>query len=90
VFKQQGNNLHTSTVKFLGINFIENLSWTTHTQHVCLKLNKTLYLIKSRPFCLAVRAGTAFWNLFEGTNFQKSKNKDNIVYGEEEIRTLAT
>jgi hypothetical protein len=26
-------------------------------------------------FFLAVRAGTAFRNVFEGTNFQKSKNK---------------
>jgi GMP synthase PP-ATPase subunit len=29
----------------------------------------------ARVFFLAVRAGTAFWNLFEGINFQKSKNK---------------
>jgi hypothetical protein len=32
------------------------------------------YLIKSRAFFLAVRARTAFRNVFEGTNFQKSKN----------------
>jgi hypothetical protein len=46
--------------------------------------------VVSRIFFLAVRAGTAFRNLFEGTNFQKSKNKDNTVYGDEEIRTLAS
>jgi hypothetical protein len=28
-----------------------------------------------RAFFLAERAGTAFRNLFEGTKFQKSKNK---------------
>jgi hypothetical protein len=30
---------------------------------------------KGRAFFLAKRAGTAFRNLFEGTKFQKSKNK---------------
>jgi hypothetical protein len=39
--------IYSSTVKFLGINITENLNWTTHTQHVCIKLNRTLYLIKS-------------------------------------------
>jgi hypothetical protein len=31
----------------LGTDISDNLSWTNHTQHVCLKLNKDLYLIKS-------------------------------------------
>jgi hypothetical protein len=39
--------IYSSAVKYLGINITENLNWTTHTQHVCLKFNKSLYLIKS-------------------------------------------
>jgi hypothetical protein len=39
--------LYSATVKFLGIDISNNLSWTNHTQHVCLKLNKAPYLIKS-------------------------------------------
>jgi hypothetical protein len=31
--------------------------------------------VEAGLFFLAVRAGTAFRNLFEGTNFQKNKNK---------------
>jgi hypothetical protein len=34
-------------VKFLGIFITEDLSWTTDTQHVCQKLSKIIYLIKS-------------------------------------------
>jgi hypothetical protein len=34
-------------VKFLGIFITEDLSWTTHTQYVCQKLSKIIYLIKS-------------------------------------------
>ncbi|PNF17023.1 hypothetical protein B7P43_G02754 [Cryptotermes secundus] len=37
----------SSDVKFLGICITEDLSWATHTQYVCKKLSKTLYLIKS-------------------------------------------
>jgi hypothetical protein len=33
------------------------------------------FISKSRAFFLEERAGTAFLNLFEGTTFQKSKNK---------------
>jgi hypothetical protein len=32
-------------------------------------------VVVSRASFLAERAGTAFLNLFEGTTFQKSKNK---------------
>jgi hypothetical protein len=39
--------IYSSTVKFLGIDISDNLSWTNHTQYVCLKLNKVLFLIKS-------------------------------------------
>jgi hypothetical protein len=34
-------------VKFLGIFITEDLTWTTHTQYVCQKLSKIIYLIKS-------------------------------------------
>jgi hypothetical protein len=34
-----------------------------------------VHMTVTRAFFLVVHAGTAFWNLFEGTNFQKSKNK---------------
>jgi hypothetical protein len=34
-------------VKFLGIFITEDLSWKTHTQYVCQKLSKIIYLIKS-------------------------------------------
>jgi hypothetical protein len=39
--------IYSSNVKFWGICITENLSWATHTQYVCQKLNKALYLIKS-------------------------------------------
>jgi hypothetical protein len=38
---------YSSSVKFLGIYITENLCWATHTNQVCQKLNKALYLIKS-------------------------------------------
>jgi hypothetical protein len=31
----------------LGIHITDNLSWSTHIQYLCQKLNKVLYLIKS-------------------------------------------
>jgi hypothetical protein len=34
-------------VKFLGIFITEDLSWTTHTQYVCQKLSKIIFLVKS-------------------------------------------
>jgi hypothetical protein len=34
-------------LKLLGIFITEDLSWTTHTQYVCTKLSKIIYLIKS-------------------------------------------
>jgi hypothetical protein len=34
-------------VKFLGIFITEDISWTTHTQYVCQKLSKIIYLMKS-------------------------------------------
>jgi hypothetical protein len=37
-------------VKFLGIFITEDLSWTTHTQYVCQKLSKIIYLKKSRLY----------------------------------------
>ena len=39
--------VYSSSVKFLGIDISENLSWLNHTQYICLKLSKALYLIKS-------------------------------------------
>ena len=38
---------YTSNLKFLGINITDNLSWPTHIQYLCQRLNKVLYLIKS-------------------------------------------
>ena len=38
---------YTSNLKFLGIHITDNLSWSTHIQYLCQKLNKVLYLIKS-------------------------------------------
>jgi hypothetical protein len=38
---------YLSDLKCLGIYITENLSWPTHIQYLCQKLNKALYLIKS-------------------------------------------
>jgi hypothetical protein len=39
--------IYPFTIQFLGIDISDNFSWTDHTQHVCLKLNKALYMIES-------------------------------------------
>jgi hypothetical protein len=60
----------SSTVKVLGIEISENLSWSNQIQQVCLKLNEVLYLFKSlrvlryvyfAKFECILRYGLIFW-----------------------------
>jgi hypothetical protein len=48
--------LYSSTAKLLGIEILENLSWKNYIQHLCPKLNKALYLIKSLRNSVSLRA----------------------------------
>jgi hypothetical protein len=58
--------IYSSTIKFLGINLSDNLSWTNHTQIVCLKLNKALYLIKSLRVSVSLQVLTnVYFTKFE-------------------------
>ena len=40
-----GNNQPNKTIKFLGINFDENLSWNIHVNSMCTKVSKVVFLI---------------------------------------------
>jgi hypothetical protein len=64
--------LHSSTAKFLGIEISENLSWKNHIQHLCPKLNKAVYLIKS------LRNSVSLWVL---KNIYFTKFESILKYG---------
>ena len=40
-----GRNSNVNTIKFLGINFDENLTWKHHISFLCNKLSKSIYAI---------------------------------------------
>jgi hypothetical protein len=40
-------------VKFLGVNYDENLSWTEHITYICKKISKSVGIIYRSRFCLS-------------------------------------